>query len=184
MEANALAGTDTIRIPNAGTYSLTLAGTDDVAAVGDLDITENVVVIGSVGVVIDASALGDRIFDIRGAYTARLTAVTLNYGGGNTTTYGGAIYSNGGTVGIKNVMIQYGSATYGGGLFMNGGSVEISGSTTFTFTSNTASSCGGAVYNSGGTFMATSMVATSPWMPPINTGIHPVPVFWTLNLMF
>jgi CSLREA domain-containing protein len=47
QEANALAGADTITLP-AGTYTLTITGTaEDLAATGDLDITEAVVISGA-----------------------------------------------------------------------------------------------------------------------------------------
>lgn len=152
MEANAYAGTDTIRISSAGTYALTLTGTDNAAAVGDLDITEKVNIYGVSGVTIDAASLGDRIFDIRGAYAVKLRDVTLTHGGGSTTTTGGGIYSNGATLTIRDVTIQNSSATDGGGLYIDGGTVSVDVSHNMSFTSNTATSNGGAIYNNGGTF--------------------------------
>lgn len=65
IEANALAGEDTIELA-AGTFALTIAGTDeDAAATGDLDITDDVSIegAGSDLTIIDAAAL-DRIFEI------------------------------------------------------------------------------------------------------------------------
>jgi predicted outer membrane repeat protein len=149
MEANALAGLDVIRIPTAGTYSLTITGTDDVAAVGDLDITQNVTIVGATGVVVDASALGDRSFDIRGAYTVKLNPKALNYCGGSATTYSGAVYSNGASIIARNLLVNYGEADYGGGFYLMGGSLEVSG-TTSRFTSNSARGMGGAIYSYGG----------------------------------
>ena len=47
MEANALAGADTITVP-AGTYTLAIAGTDeDAGATGDLDITDDLTIVGA-----------------------------------------------------------------------------------------------------------------------------------------
>lgn len=47
METNALAGDDEITLP-AGTYTLSIGGTgEDAAATGDLDITDNLTIIGA-----------------------------------------------------------------------------------------------------------------------------------------
>jgi CSLREA domain-containing protein len=70
-EANALAGADVVELL-AGQYALTLAGTgDNVAASGDLDITEDVVIrgAGEMSTFIDGAAL-DRVFDIRDSVQA------------------------------------------------------------------------------------------------------------------
>ncbi len=45
IAANALPGADTIEVP-AGMYGLTIAGDDDTAAAGDLDITDNLTLAG------------------------------------------------------------------------------------------------------------------------------------------
>ena len=69
IQANATPGADTIML-RAGTYRLTLAGADeDAAATGDLDILQNLTIqgAGAMQTIIDASALGDRVFDARGA---------------------------------------------------------------------------------------------------------------------
>jgi hypothetical protein len=71
QESNALGGADVIELP-AGQYVLTLAGTgDNVAASGDLDITEDVVIrgAGETSTFIDGAGL-DRVFDIRDATQA------------------------------------------------------------------------------------------------------------------
>lgn len=65
QQANALLGDDTIELP-AGTCTLTLAGTgEDLAASGDLDITDAVTIhgAGAALTVIDAGAL-DRVLDL------------------------------------------------------------------------------------------------------------------------
>jgi CSLREA domain-containing protein len=62
MEANALAGDDTINLP-AGIYTLTLAGVnEDAGLTGDLDITSTVTIegAGAESTVIDANALDRR----------------------------------------------------------------------------------------------------------------------------
>src|SRR5690606_15569304 len=70
MEANANPGPDLIILPGNATITLSIAGTGNSAAAGDPDSTESLT-IGTFVVpddelpVIDASALGNRIFDVR-----------------------------------------------------------------------------------------------------------------------
>lgn len=64
MEANAVPGVEEIRLPAGVTHVLTIdGGFENAAATGDLDITEGVVITG--GGTIDATAILDRILDIR-----------------------------------------------------------------------------------------------------------------------
>ncbi|MCH7484349.1 MAG: hypothetical protein IIA90_04285, partial [Chloroflexi bacterium] len=64
QETNALAGMEIVDVP-VGTYTLTIGGaSEDAAATGDLDITDDVKIDGASGIaVIDAAGL-DRVFDI------------------------------------------------------------------------------------------------------------------------
>ena len=64
MEANALPGRDTIKLP-AGNYQLTIAG-PDADAQGDLDLTDAVSIVGEHRdkTTISSSKIVDRIFDI------------------------------------------------------------------------------------------------------------------------
>src|SRR2546421_724690 len=77
VASNNAPGPDTITVP-AGRYVLTISGTDDVAAVGDLDIRDNVTIhgagagFGPGATIIDGgdgtdggSLFQDRIFDVR-----------------------------------------------------------------------------------------------------------------------
>jgi CSLREA domain-containing protein len=87
QEANALAGSDIITLP-AGTYTLSLTGTDeDAAANKDLDITGPLTITGagSASTIIqagtDATNGIDRIFDVRaGATNVTISSVTMRYG--------------------------------------------------------------------------------------------------------
>ena len=64
MEANAVPGVEEIRLMAGTTHFLTIdGGYEDAAATGDLDITDAVVVTGDGA--IDATAILDRVFDIR-----------------------------------------------------------------------------------------------------------------------
>lgn len=92
MEANASPSADTINLPT-GTYNLTLTGFgEDGAATGDLDITEDLTIAGAdaATTTIDATALLDRIFDLREEATVAISGLTLTGGkAGNSGTYAG-----------------------------------------------------------------------------------------------
>jgi predicted outer membrane repeat protein len=151
MEANAWAGTDTVSFVNAGTYALTLVGTDDVAQVGDLDITAAVTIAGITGVIIDASAISDRVFDVRSAVGVNFYDMTLR-GGKMLNSNGGGIFSNGGSLVFRNLVVEGNSAYSGGGLYLSGGSATVENGYNANFTSNTATYHGGAIYLSNCTF--------------------------------
>jgi CSLREA domain-containing protein len=80
MEANAHAGADTITLPS-GRYTLSLTGTDDVAGVGDLDITEDLTIVGteSAGTIVDGDQI-DRIFDVIGFVKVSMSKLTVTKG--------------------------------------------------------------------------------------------------------
>src|SRR5438094_10032224 len=88
QEANALPGADTIMLP-AGTYVLTVGGAsarcEDAAAKGDLDITDDVTIIGAGApiTIIDGNGI-DRVFDV--AAQANIRGVTIRNGNAGTTT--------------------------------------------------------------------------------------------------
>src|SRR5258708_35546749 len=78
MEANALAGADTINLP-AGSYSLMIPGTDeDAAATGDLDINSDLVLVGAGAdtTIIDGNHL-DRAMHIGNSATVTISGLTL-----------------------------------------------------------------------------------------------------------
>lgn len=78
QKANALPGPKTIILP-AGIYTLTIPGTfEDEAATGDLDITDDLILIGedAATTIIDGSTL-DRVFDIGPGATATLSDLTI-----------------------------------------------------------------------------------------------------------
>ena len=152
------AGGDTIVLA-AGTYRLTLAGAnEEVAATGDLDVIEPLLVqgAGASATIIDATGLGDRIFDIGPggqAVTFTLTGARLT-GGRAVEGSGGAIYVRGGPTAFLTdcelVANAAESMTEGGG---QGGAVANEGITTITrcmIRNNTASGSGGALSFGGG----------------------------------
>jgi hypothetical protein len=122
QESNALAGLDTIIIPT-GTYTLTIPGSDeDAAATGDLDITEELTIIGAGSdvTIIDGGGL-DRIFHLDAGFeqTIRLSGLT----------------------------IQNGAADIGSGLYLVQTRTVI---TATRFSSNTADSAGGGLFIGNG----------------------------------
>ena len=106
-QANANSNDDIINIA-AGTYNLTITGGDDANAKGDLDIRENVDPDGCRGAgltIIDASAAGSRVFDVRRG-TVVIQGVTIT-GGSDTGADGGGVFVNSGaSLTLSNVVIQ------------------------------------------------------------------------------
>lgn len=159
IAANSASGPDTIILP-AGTYTLTLSGTDDVGAVGDLDITESVTVLGAEATTTIVNANGlDRAFDILSGQVT-FVGITIrnglaNNGGGlylhassevtltnstiaaNTTTNnGGGIYNNGGALILDQAQVLSNTALNvnpgnGGGLYSISGAVVVTNATLF-----------------------------------------------------
>ncbi|MDA1164482.1 MAG: hypothetical protein O3B13_15420 [Planctomycetota bacterium] len=114
MEANALAGADTI-VLLPGTYRLTIAGRDENgAATGDLDITEALTIIGAGegSTIIDASGL-DRAFHVIAGASLNLKGITVING---SADFGGAIL-NQGNLTTENVTISGSTAILGGGIY-------------------------------------------------------------------
>ncbi|HUT88817.1 MAG TPA: choice-of-anchor Q domain-containing protein [Thermoguttaceae bacterium] len=152
MEANALAGDDSITLP-VGTYRLTSPGTgEDAARTGDLDITGNLTITGATAAttIIDAAVI-DRVLDVFGGVTLGLSHVTI--AGGNCRPYGGGI-NNRGTVTIDHSTLSSNYAWVGGALYNSEGTVVITHSTLSTNSASVVGD-GGAIYNSAGTVAIT-----------------------------
>jgi len=132
---------DTTSIINlaAGTYTLTLTGSgEDNGLTGDLDVAVHSLTIGGAGAnqtTIDASALGDRAFD-------------LHYSGGNEFT-------------LNSLSVQGGTAPatdgFGGGAILFAGFVPTSDIITINDSDLSGNSAGGTL--SGGAILAVCSVA-------------------------
>jgi CSLREA domain-containing protein len=153
-------GADTIIIP-AGTYNLTVTGSDDTAAAGDLDFTDTdlttITGAGSGSVTIDATAISDRIFDARSGSRVDITGVTIQNGAQTSGAVGAGFYMISATVDLDDVVVQDNvitgtdseSSSQGAGMFVSG--------TTLTMTDSVIASNGdadeyvdgGGVYISG-----------------------------------
>jgi CSLREA domain-containing protein len=173
QEANALAGDDVIVLPASATaYKLTIFGTDDVAAKGDLDITSNLTITGggasTTAIDGNGAAIGDRVFHILGGTpTVIIENVTIANGrapvgspgpvGGNGGS-GGGILVAAGTVTLTNGTV-HSNATGNGGLgdaplFLpgaggNGGGIAITGGTLTINTSTIRNNTTGNGLSSG-----------------------------------
>ena len=160
MEANALAGADTITLP-AGTYTLSIAGAgEDAAATGDLDVTDDLTIsgAGAATTIIDGGAL-DRVFDVLGPGTVNQPVSTVEIAGvtirnGNTLPSGGGIYSDHATLTISSSTISGNTGSHGGGIYSAGGTVALSNS---TVSGNTAwLGNGGGIRGAGATLTISS----------------------------
>lgn len=143
QEANALAGADTIILPG-GTYSLTIPGTgENLAATGDLDITDDLTITGAgaASTLINGNGI-DRGLDIFA--NVAISGVTIQNGNAGAGTLGGGI-RNSGTLMLTDVTISGNTAsTFGGGI-ANAGTLIL---TNVTISTNTTGRDGGGLFNS------------------------------------
>lgn len=150
MEANARLGPQTINLP-AGAYGLSLSGTDDTAAAGDLDITDALTVVGAgaTSTSIDGAGLGtpDRLFHIvtPGLNVAFSDLAILN--GLIASDYGGGLLNNGGALNLTRVRVHDNGSMSGGGIAnRNGGLLTLF---EVTLDINDFTGQGGGLYNEG-----------------------------------
>lgn len=115
QEANSLFGKDTIQVP-AGLYALTLDGTEGAsalnAAVGDLDVTETVDILGQPGAVIDGGSRW-RIFQIAAPTLLR----DLMIRNGSDAGAGGILSTASGLT-LERVEIAFCNSDVAGGAFL------------------------------------------------------------------
>ncbi|RMG37914.1 MAG: hypothetical protein D6725_08195 [Planctomycetota bacterium] len=156
QEANARDGMDFIVLP-AGVYTLSvLGGQEDAAAGGDLDINDDLQILGagSGQTIIDANGI-DRIFDVDRGVAFQLSGVTLRNGVG---TNGGAILSRGDLV-LDDVVLFNNTAvtaadSVGGAIAAQTGSVTIRDS---IVDQNAAAVHGGGIYAQAATVTLTNV---------------------------
>jgi len=167
--ANGNVGVDTLTVP-AGTYTLTLGGiAEDAADTGDLDITDDIIINGNAAgaTIIDGNSI-DRVFDVLGANltasnltirngqtvgvengsgvavnaTGSLTLSRSTVSGNSSSTDGGGIDVNEGTISLTNVTVSGNSAVDGGGIRCTGTCTL----TNVTVTDNSASGSGDGIH--------------------------------------
>jgi hypothetical protein len=131
MEANALAGNDTIVLTVGQTYLLTRAGQDDSAVNGDLDINSNITIVffaSGTRPVVDAG-VAERAFEVN---SGNATLLGFDITGGNAVAPGiaggGGIAVNlaAGNVQLSLLRLYGNTACFGGGLYNDGTSTTVS----------------------------------------------------------
>jgi CSLREA domain-containing protein len=122
QEANALAGADTILVPVTGVIKLTIPGVgEDLAATGDLDITDDLTIIGTLPAqtIVDGNKL-DRVFDVRLGVTATIENLTIRNGvNPNPADNGGGIANHGTSLTLSFMTVEKNSSAGGGGGIFN-----------------------------------------------------------------
>lgn len=166
IAANANAGPDVITVP-AGTYlrGMQTAG-EDLSASGDLDITDDVSIVGAGArtTVISASdgtanLSTDRVFDVLGG-SVSMSGITIS-GGRATGDVGGGI-ENLAMLTLTDVTVAHNKATESGGFGGAGAGIYNEGTLTANggaLSKNTASSNGGGITNYG-TVTATNVTVS------------------------
>lgn len=153
QEANALTGTNIIHLPS-GIYTLTIVGNDDIAAEGDLDITDSLSIIGESNSTTSIDGNGiDRVFDIRSISNKEVLLEKLTIQNGISSESGGGICNciADSKLVLNQSIVRNSSANgsgYGGigGGILNRGIMTITNS---TIRSNSAEVNGGGVFNLG-----------------------------------
>ena len=126
IAANLTPGADVILMPS-GTFTLTIQGTDNTAAAGDLDITDHLNIIGAGRnrTVIDAggsTGLDDRVFHIDPSAAGLVVEIRdLTIRGGDTANGGGGINVNC-ALNLQRVTLSGNHANGGGGIYAQYGS--------------------------------------------------------------
>src|SRR6266403_1666587 len=149
QEANAHTGADTIMVP-AGTYLLMIPGRgEDAAAMGDLDITDDVTITGAGAdsTIVDGNGI-DRVFEIvNSAAVVAMSSLTIRNGDPGPValdTDGGGLY-NQGTLTLSDVVVASNTASAGsGGGVSNVSELTLTGC---TVSGNTAALSGGGIDN-------------------------------------
>lgn len=156
LAANAAPGPDFI-VLGAGTYSLSLAGAgEDLAATGDLDITDDLAIVGrdAAGTVIDADKI-DRAFDVHAG--ARLELVSLTVADGLVSGGDGGGIRVAGRLDLTRAVVRSSQAVRGGGIAGTGAAAVLNIDQS-SILQNRSTSQGGGIYLEGTIDMVNSTV--------------------------
>ena len=181
IAANNTSGTDTIMLLT-GNYMLAGAIGENAAASGDLDITDDLAIIGagSATTIIDGGG-NDRVFDVRSGATVTISDLTIQ--NGNTSSNGGGIDINSGTtLTLSDVIVSGNTSGETGGGISNRGTLSLIDSTIsgnsavwgggiantnnltlerVTIDANMSSNHGGGIYNFAGNTVSLTNVTIS-----------------------
>ena len=156
QEANANAGSDTIFLTADQTYTLTRTGQDQTASNGDLDITDDVIIIffaSGTRPIVDANGQ-ERAFEI---HSGNVTLLGFDITGGDATIdsdqAGGGVAVNfdAGNVQLSLLRFYGNLANFGGGLYNDGPNTTLSSSELYENEAENdfPESSGSAIYNRG-----------------------------------
>jgi hypothetical protein len=126
-------GADTISLPS-GSYNRTIGGADGVAtpdaAVGDLDVTDALAIVGGgqSTTTVDAKGL-ERVFDVAPGASATISGVTITGGlasdGSSQTVGGGVRVGANGSLILNDATVTTNMAVYGAGAGTDGGGASL-----------------------------------------------------------
>ena len=150
---------DTIVFNVPGTITFALGGPpEDGGESGDLDVTDDLTIIGHPdGTTIDAADLG-RVFHVHPGVT--LTLINIHITNGNENAGGGGIYVSNATLNLEGVTVSssHTLAGDGGGIFADNSTLNITNS---TVTGNTTPNHGAGITVFGGTTNITNSTVTA-----------------------
>ena len=123
-------GADAILL-EGGVYRLSVGGSEDETAAGDLDVTGDLLIqgVGRGQTVIDATGLGDRVLELHGGNLI-LADLTIRGGDPSFNEGGGGILQTAGSLTLEGVRVTGNSSGGGGGILVPfaAGSLSIRGS--------------------------------------------------------
>src|SRR5829696_5005483 len=150
---------DTIVFLVPGTITFSLGGPpEDGGESGDLDVTDDLTIIGHPdGTTIDAADLG-RVFHVHPGVT--LTLVNIHITNGNENAGGGGVYVSGATLNLNGVTVSgcHTGSGDGGGIFADNSTLNITNS---TVSGNTNVLIGAGIAVQGGTTNITNSTITA-----------------------
>ncbi len=163
MATNNTAGTETIFV-TAGTYTLSIAGGgENAAATGDLDITDDLTIIGAGAgsTIIDGNSL-DRVFEIHSGNVSFAEFTVQNGRLTSGVTHGAGIsVASGAKLSIDTVDVQGNQVT---GASSNGGGISNAGTLYVmdaSISNNSATSLGGGLRNIGAATVVNSLISAN-----------------------
>ena len=168
QEANAISGADRINLPT-GTYILNIEGRfEDEAATGDLDITDDLTIIGdsAADTKINADKI-DGVLSIKGAINVEISGVTIMHG--FRSFGGGGIRNEEGIVTLINSMVTKNFSTNGSGID-NGGTLTLINSTVSNNSDIPSGEGGSGIYNIGTLILLNSTISDNGFEAPMSIG--------------
>jgi CSLREA domain-containing protein len=161
QEANALAGADTINVPS-GTYILTIpGGNEDAAALGDLDITDDLTIDGTgTGPAVVSGNGRDRVFDVLLGATVTMSRLIIQNGNPPGAQAAGGGIRNAGNLTLLNLALRSNTLQFADGAENHGdggGIANVADArlqlTNVTLSGNVALMRGGGIANDIGATM-------------------------------